>query len=239
MTDEQQDAYAKYIARLLELPPGDERDRMLETLRVQTFGGVVGDDVYDDVRRLVQVADLVWLDAHRAPALEDDAVAAMLGLVPDAGYRLDPTAFKRARAAARMEPTTIADVLTKRGWTVSAGDVFNWEIRGAASVPPALIRAVAQVLNTNPDRLTAPTSRLASAEAHIENATQQAAASPRFVALVARFARIQGMTEKMAASALQSRMLATVHRGEHPTADQTLSSVEALVDALESDDIDR
>ncbi|WP_122818954.1 hypothetical protein [Nocardioides pantholopis] len=218
------------MARLLELPPGAERESLLSTLPEAEQAAA---------RRLLNVADLVWEDAHGAPALEDDPVAALLGLVPDAGYQLDPAALKRVRSGAGVKASVLADRLTRRGWSVSAVDVLGWETRGAAVVPPALVRAVADVLHTDADRLTAPARGAvksgAGAEVVAADVANEVAGTVRFRGLAERFAALQNMTQKMAESALHARMLATVHRGDQPNAEQMLSAVEGLVDALESD----
>jgi len=232
------DRYSELLERLLELSPGRERDRLLESLRLETLGGHL-DQMYLDAQRIVRAADLLWADAHRAPALEDDPVAAMLGLVPDASYQLDPRALKRAREASGLQPTTFAQALNRRGWKVTTREVFAWEVKGAPSAPPALLRAAAEVLKVDPDRLTRQTARVAASKPpEAVPVANEAAASPQFQDLVARFARLQGIPSRMAGSALQSRMLATVHRGEHPTPDQMLASLEALIEALENTETD-
>lgn len=233
MTNADPDPYSEVLEQLLELPPGSERDRLLESLRAETLGAI--DDMYLEARRVLRAADILWADAHRAPAIEEDAVAAMLGLVPDDNYQLDPRALKRAREAARLQPTTFAQGLNRRGWKVTTRDVFDWEIKGAPSASPALLRAAAEVLHTNPDRLIRQTTRIAASRAsEAVQVASNAVASPRFAGLVARFAKLHGIPAKMAHSALRSRMVATVHRGEQPDADQMLASLEALIEALES-----
>lgn len=234
MTNAYPDPYSEVLEQLLELPPGAERDRLLESLRLENLGGST-DDMYLEARRVLRAADILWADAHRAPAPEDDPVAAMLGLVPDDNYQLDPRALKRAREAARLQPTTFARALSRRGWKVTTRDVFDWELKGPPSASPALLRAAAEVLHTDPDRLTRPSTRIAASRApEAVQVANNAVASPRFAELVARFAKLQGIPTKMAHSALRSRMVATVHRGEHPDADQMLASLEALIQALES-----
>jgi hypothetical protein len=236
MPDNDSDSNA-FMSRLLELPPGPERDQMLSDLQ---NGSAPSETSYDEAMQLLRTADLLWLDSQEPPPIEDDAVAAMLGLVPDSQYQLDAKSFKRARQAARLEPTVLARALSRRGWNVSVRDVFNWDLRGSTSLEPALVRVIAEVLRTDPDRLTAdpkparPVGSLKSEESRAVAA--EAASSPRFRSLVERFARVQEMSVRMAESALHSRMLATVHRGEHPTSDQMLASVEALVEALEASD---
>ena len=236
MTSSYPEDFARVLEQVLELPPGRERDALLESLRSRTLAGETA-DLYAQAFRTVRAADLLSADAHRAPALADDPIAAVLGLVPDDDYQLDPRTLKRAREAARLEPTTFARALAARGWKVSTRDVFNWESKGAPSVSPALVRAAAEVLGTDPDKLTQQATRIAESKPPQAVLVAKAAqASPRFTSLVARFARLQGIPTRMAASALSSRMIATVQRGDHPDADQMLTSIEALIEALETPD---
>jgi len=233
MTNAHPDPYSEILEQLLELPPGSERDRLLGSLHVKTPGGS-NDDMYLDAKRVLRAADILWANAHRAPRLEDDPIAAMLGLVSDDNYLLDPRALKRAREAARLRPTAFAQALNQRGWKVSTRDVFDWEIKEASTASPALVRAAAEVLRVDPDRLTRHPTRIAATKAPVAvQVANEVAGSPRFAELVARFAKLQGISARMAHSALRSRMVATVHRGDHPDADQMLASLEALIRALE------
>src|SRR4051794_3759552 len=65
---------------------------------------------------LLDVADLLWEAAHGAPPLEQDSVAAMLGLVPDSSRSLNQSALKQAIQAAGLKPSTLAQKLSDRGW---------------------------------------------------------------------------------------------------------------------------
>jgi len=182
-----------------------------------------------EVESLIEVADLLWEAGHGAPPLESDPVAAMLGLIPDPRCALDPKALARARKNARLKSGELADRLVARGWDIQVRDVYRWENQSAADVAPALIQAIAEETNTSVDRLTK--SREAAAE---YEAIAAVTYSSRFERLVERWARIQGVSRALAASALESRMLATVHRGDRPDADQLMQSLDALVTAIES-----
>jgi len=213
-----------------------ERDEVLANLLEARAGWVTGKDQpvlreedRAEVESLIEVADLLWEAGHGAPPLESDPVAAMLGLTPDPRCALNPKALTRARKNIRLKPSELADRLVVRGWDVQIRDVFRWENQSAADIAPALIKAIAEETNTSVDRLTK--SRKATAE-HEEIAT--VTRSPRFERLVERWARIQGVSRALAASALESRMLATVHRGDRPDADQLMQSIDALVTAVES-----
>lgn len=238
MNNGHHDHYSEVLEKLLELPPGSERDRLLESLHAETVGSAF-QDMYLDAKRVLSVADALWADAHKAPALEDDPVAAMLGLVSDDNFLLDPRALKRAREAARLRPTAFAEALSQRGWKVSTRDVFDWEVKEGFTAPPALVRAAAEVLRVDPDRLTRQSTQSTPTKAQeVALIATEVAESPRFADLVARFAKLEGMSARMAHSALRSRVVATVHRGGHPDADQMLASLEALIQALEDPESD-
>lgn len=227
-TDECHGIESDPFERLLALPPGGERNQLLADLSPQARV---------EARRVVEAADLVWADAHGAPPLEHDPVAAMLGLVPDPDYQLNARALKNFRSRANIKSTALAAALSRRGWPISAGDVFTWEHGGAASVSPALLRAVAEELHIDPDLLiTTTTGRNQSMyeQSHMRVASD-VTKSPKFRALVQRFGRTQEMSIGMAGSTLHSRMLATVHRGQQPSPEQMLAALEAFIEALESD----
>jgi|APEBP8051073058_1049385.scaffolds.fasta_scaffold00536_11 DNA-binding transcriptional regulator YiaG len=238
MTNAHDDPYSEVLQQLLELPPGSERDRLLESLHAETPGSAFR-DMYLDAKRVLSAADALWADGHRAPTLEDDPIAAVLGLVPDDNLLLDPRALKRAREAARLRPTAFAEALNQRGWKVSTRDVFDWEVKAVSPAPPALVRAAAEVLRVDPDRVTRHTPQDAATKApEVVRVANEVADSPRFAELVARFAKLEGMSARMAHSALRARVVATVHRGDHPDADQMLVSLEVLIQALEDADSD-
>jgi len=214
----------------------DDRDEALANLLEARAGHVTGkgraflsEEDHAEVESLIEVADLLWEAGHGAPPLESDPVAAMLGLIPDPRYALDPKALARARKNAGLKSSELAGRLVARGWNVQVRDVFRWENQLSVDVAPALIKAIAEEAGTSVDRLTA--SRQASAD---HDAVAAVTRSPRFERLVERWARIRGISRALAASALESRMLATVHRGDHPDADQLLQSLDALVTAVES-----
>lgn len=178
---------------------------------------------------LLDIADLLWEAAHGAPPLEHDPVAAMLGLVPDSSRSLSDGALKKAMQASGLKPSALAERLSERGWEVVTRDVFNWQTRSDASVPPALIQAIAEITGTTADRLTVDRG-----ESPARQALQSVTASPTFKALAERWARLRGTTLSLGASALEARLAASVFRGEVPSEEQMLASLEALVEALES-----
>ena len=213
----------------------DERDEALANLLESRTGRVSGtsqpslsEEDQTEVESLIEVADRLWEVGHGAPPLGSDPIAAMLGLVPDPRFALDSKALVRARKNAKLKSSELANRLAARGWDVQVRDVFRWETQSGADVAPALIRAIAEEVGTDVDRLTATQQPTAEREA-VTGVTR----SPGFERLVERWARVQGMSRALAASALESRMLATVHRGDRPDAGQLLQSLDALVTAVE------
>lgn len=177
---------------------------------------------------LLEVADLLWEAGHGAPALQEDPVAAMLGLVPDVQCALDPKALTRARKAARLTVGQLADRLTARGWEVTGGDLFRWENRSTAEVPPAVIQAIAEATGTTVGRLTADAGPSA-----VQESVKVVSETPKFKELARRWARLRGVALEVAFSSLQSRIPAAARRGQLPDTDQWLSSLEELVTAME------
>ncbi len=215
----------------------DDRDRILEVFLDSKSRRDVEADIADwseedraDFASFIEVADLMWEVGHGAPPLNADPVAAMLGLIPDPRIGLDSGALSRARKNAKLKPSDIAERLHARGWDVGARDVFRWENQTQSDVGPALIRAIAEVIGVGPEQLTTDGGSSAEREAF-----SSVFSSRRFEALVDRWARLHSMSRSLAASALQSRMLATVHRGDRPDDEQMLESLDALISALEKE----
>lgn len=184
---------------------------------------------------MLDTADLLWEAAHGAPPMGQDPVAAMLGLVPDSSRSLDARALKRAMHAAGLKPSSLAARLTQRGWEVAPRDVFDWQARGNAAVPPALIQSIAEVVGAKADDLT-----IDRGEAPAHQELQSLISSPAFSALAERWARLRGTSVALGASALEARLAASVYRGSRPSDEQMLASLAELVDALELQrDVDR
>ena len=183
---------------------------------------------FEDDASLKNVADLLWEGSHGAPPLREDPVAAMLGLLPDPAYALDSAKLKRARKVARLQTSDLVARLTTRGWTVDNTDLFRWENQSTADVAPALIKALAEETGTNSDLLVTKQPK------KVPSAIAAALGSPLFFSLTERWARLQNVTQSLARSELESRMLTTVYRGDDADTDQMLQSLEALVTASEN-----
>ncbi|GAA1069516.1 hypothetical protein GCM10009641_87940 [Mycobacterium cookii] len=180
---------------------------------------------------LLDIAGLVWELGHGAPPLEADPIAATLGLVPDLTKSLDKRALKSAMLRARIDASELARRLKAREWSVETRDVFMWTSRGGPDVPPALIRAVADILGTTSDRLTS--QRQATA---FEVAVREVVQTPAFEALAQRWALLQRSSLVAARSALAARVPLAVNRGDHPDPKQMLASLGEVVASLEANE---
>lgn len=205
----------------------DELDRLLDagSARSQTSNSQA--ERSREWRALLNVADLLWEGAHGAPPLEDDPVAAMLGLLADPQAPLDAKSLARLRKRSGLKVADLARRLRARGWQVESSDIFRWETRSAADVPPALIRAAADELDCPYDAL------ISKHPLSLPSAVAGVLASSRYRELVERWSRLSRTPLTAAESALRSRMLSTVHRGAAPSEEQILQSLEALVGELE------
>jgi hypothetical protein len=211
-----EDDYNRLLARLIEDP--EHRAQILQEADV--------DEAEEkNLTALVNASDAIWLSAHGAPPLDEDPVAAMLGLVTDPHVALDSKALARQRKRARFTVSDLAARLSERGWNVQASDVFRWESRSAPDVPPALIQAIAAVLHASPELI----SSLKPAEDQFSAVRNTA----QFQDLVGRWMKALGLSRSMALAALESRMVATVHRGEEPAPEQLLAALDILVSAVE------
>lgn len=213
----------RLLELLLEEPPGPQREQMLAQFNA---------DQRREVLKLVKAGDLVWEAAHPAPPLEEDPVAALLGVVPDPNFQLEAKALLQVCQANGLKPTVLAERLKGRGWKVNASDIFRWQTRSAPDVPPALIKAIAEEVRIDPQRLVAKSD---PRRTRLREVTEGITSSRRFNDLVQRFANLRQISTEMAESVMKSRMLATVHRGDTPDEEQMLASLESLVHALEAD----
>lgn len=182
-----------------------------------------------DLAALLDTADALWLSAQGAPPLADDPVAALLGLIPDRECSLDPRALTQARKQAGLTVSDLADRLRRRGWDVDKNDVFRWETRSAADVAPAVIEAISNIIDW-------PVERMILTSPAIHDELTEVRRQPAFSRLVDRWARIQRVSRVAAAAALETRMLATVHRGDRPDAAQLIRLLEDLVASVEDGD---
>jgi hypothetical protein len=211
-----EEEFDRLLAELVARP--DERSTLLHESRASA-------EETAHLDALVFTADAAWLATQGAPPLDEDPVAAMLGLVPDRECALDPRSFTRARQRARIAPSALARRLKLRGWDHSTADVVRWQ-SAAADVPPALVQAIADELAITVDALIQPPNAAADRFEAIRKA-------PAFEDIVARWARVRNIALAVARAELDSRMAATVYRGQLPDTDQVLSALDTLVRSVE------
>lgn len=181
----------------------------------------VPEDAWREVRQLARLQS--WLEVPGPPPLTQDPVAAMLGLVPDAGRVLDGSAIKRARTRAGLRVSEVAERLRAYGWQVTSAEVRDWEARPGQVVAPALSLRVAGVLGTHVDEITQPAGRAIS-EAVTED--------PRWLSVVERFARLLDLPAVQSESRLIAALSPVRFRNETPSS--YLDAAEDYVARLES-----
>ena len=214
-----EDAYDELLSVYLDSPARDISGLDLSQLN---------ESERNKLESLLNVADDLWDSNHGAPPLSEDPIAAMLGLVADPQNSLSGKALSRLRRRRGLQISQIAERLRERGWKVDTQDVFRWESKSTAEVPPALIVAIADEIGTTTDQITI--NHVTPRQEELGEMLHH----PKFQGLVARWADIQHVAPDIAASALHARALATVHRGQRPDTDQMLTSLESLVEALEA-----
>ncbi len=173
----------------------------------------------------ISVEALLAAARLEALPLDQDPTARLLGLVPEQQPVLDGAALKAARVARGFSPSDLARTLTSDGWSVRTADVFRWETRASSDVSSAQISRIAQVLKKTVESLVrdaGPSPLITSLRG-----------SDRFQELVRRWALFFDLSVSSAGSALESRALATVHRGDRPDSEQTIRTLETLLDELE------
>ena len=173
----------------------------------------------------ISVEALLAAARLEALPLDQDPTARLLGLVEEVQPVLDGAALKSARTARGISVSELAGRLSSNGWSVKTADVFRWETRAASDVSVALISTIAQVLQKSVENLVrdgGPNLIIA--------ALRQ---SDQFHELTQRWAQLFNLSVNSARAALESRVFATVHRGDRPDIDQTLQTLEALLAELE------
>ncbi|MCL1899435.1 MAG: hypothetical protein FWG11_02750 [Promicromonosporaceae bacterium] len=147
----------------------------------------------------------------------------MLGLVPDPAIMLDVSALKRYRQSARLKQSELAARLAARGWQIATKDVFAWETKSAAGLCPALIRAIAEELGVEAEKV------MLRRDLAKETTVEKVAKTPWFVDLVWDLSRKVQITFGVAQSDLLAQMSATANRGSDLTEEQWREVLEQLV----------
>lgn len=173
----------------------------------------------------ISVEALLAAARLEALPLDQDPTARLLGLVEEVQPVLDGAALRSARTSRRISVSELARRLSSNGWSVKTADVFRWETRAASDVSVGLISTIAQVLQNSVENLVrddGPNQIIAALRE-----------SDRFHELTQRWAELFNLSLNSAGAALESRVLATVHRGDRPDIDQTLRTLEVLLEELE------
>ncbi|TFD79412.1 hypothetical protein [Cryobacterium fucosi] len=196
-----------------------------ERVEAALSGAAPSESWDEDTRELLEVAELLRLN-DAVPPLERDPVAAMLGLIVDPAVALSSRAFTTARRNSGLAPSALAAKLRDRGWQISAADVTRWQTHAPTDLTPGLLAAVADELGTDLGAIidrtpTKPEWLIA------------AAATRKFADLSERWARLKSLSLPAASSMLESRLLATVNRGDRPETEALLESLDAFVSTLE------
>jgi transcriptional regulator with XRE-family HTH domain len=146
----------------------------------------------------------------------------MLGLVPDPAVNLNGQAVKRYRTNAGLKTSDLAARLAERGWPIGTKDVFAWETKSAAGLSPALIRAVAEVLGVEAEKVTL------RREVSGQTVTDKVSRSQWFVDLCWSWAGKLEIPFGSAKTALLGHMSATANRGGDLTEEQWRDVLEQL-----------
>lgn len=178
----------------------------------------VSDEDWNEARQLAKMENLLGI--RQVPPLEQDPVAAMLGLIPDPNLVVDGSAIKRLRG--KVSVSQIAARLQEYGWEVSAADVRDWQARPGVVLAPALLERLANVLGVTVEGITRRAGALVAPEV---------ATSPRWHSLVARFAALLNVEPGAAQPRLVGALAVARYRNE--SAESFLEAAEAYVTALE------
>lgn len=179
------------------------------------------------VEELLDIADDLWAASHPAPALSEDPLAIRLGLVHDPSISLDPKSLKRLRKNAQLTVNELANRLTTRGWVATGNEIMRWESQSPHGLSPAFIGAIAEELKTTTSALISRTAQVKPE--WLVDATNRAS----FKDLAQRWADLSHDTLETAVAVLESRLLATVHRGGRPDVPGLLATLGEYVEAKE------
>lgn len=158
------------------------------------------------------------------PPLEQDKVAAMLGLVPDETVQLDRASLTRLRKRARLTAGQLAGRLAERGWEITQRDIFRWENSGTHDVPAAVIEAIAGSVGASANDLTADRP---------DSVSVLDTGRPDVRALGERLAVALGIGQDMALSRLRAAAAGSFHRGTRPEDEELLATLDSFVRAIE------
>lgn len=209
-----EDQKAGLLDRLIENPP--DREALL------TDAGATAEE-RKELIALAQVADAAWLTTRGAPPLDEDPIAAMLGVSPSASVTIDPAHFKSARTRSGVSVSELRERLVARGWTVTTAEVASWQTRVGIELVPAVVDDISEALAARAEDFIKP---------HSDGARSLHAAlrtAEWFNAVVEQWQVAKGVARGIAEAQLLVRATATVHRGEEPDVEQIRGLLERLV----------
>jgi transcriptional regulator with XRE-family HTH domain len=192
------------------------------------------DDLSDTARSLIEAiaaarADQDEFDTFRAtqtpfvaPPLAEDPLAVALGLVPSTDRNLSGSLLRAARQKAGLKPSSLARLLTERGYVVRAGEIIRWESSEAVPLAESEIQAIASVLGASPSDLVDEASPVV---------TPGLAMSKQFRDLVRRWATHKNQTLAAAQAALMRVAVAPARRGTSRDDAAVIASLQAFVEA--------
>lgn len=209
---------AELLERLIENPP--HRGLILEQ------AGATASE-REELLTLARTADAVWVANLEIPSLEEDPIAAMLGVAPTPGLTLDPAGFKAARVRSKVSVSGLRDYLAGRGWGVTGPQVASWQTRTGIELSPALLEDIGAALSTSPDAFTVRQG------GNTPSLYTTLRATDWFDALVDQWRQMRSVARSVAEAQLLSRAGATVHRGEEPDLEQVHELLAHLVSPVD------
>ena len=183
-------------------------------------------DDFEVPEELRDVEALIASTLRVIPPLEEDPTARLLGLVVDPERELDPAALRRVRQVRKIGPEALASRLQTRGWSVKPLDIITWESRGAPTVVPAIIAALADELKIDPVELTRGSKKMTASRLELLKDRSDVQR------LIARLSNIRHTSLADAFALLESSTTSFAYRGA-PNDDQYIKTLVSLVDVIE------
>lgn len=172
-----------------------------------------------DIQQLAAMERM--LSARGAPPVDQDPVAALVGLVPSREVVLDGPQLKRLRGATSI--SELASQLQQYGWDVTSSEVRRWQGNEPVQLPPALVERLAHIVGTTVAQITREMDPKVS---------MAVVRTPRWDAAVTRLARLLGLGHEAAHIRLSAVVMSTAFR--HESEGSQVEAAEAYVAQLEN-----
>lgn len=209
-----EDKKAELLGQLIENP--SSRDDILTAADATS-------DERSELLSLADAADILWVASRVAPPLDEDPIAALLGVAPAAAVTLDPSKFKAARTRANVTVSDLRTRLAARGWKVTGAEIGSWQTDRGSGIVPAMLDDISSILSVAISDITAVRS------AGTANLFAALRATDWFQELAEQWQEATGVVRSVAESQLLTRATATVHRGDQPDLDQIRDLLQDLV----------